>query len=153
MYTREQASQIKQQFWTAFGKYMSPVLSAEGEKINWINYKTGVRFIHFKMDVNKEVATVAIEILHKEPAVAKQLFQQFLALQDNLEQSLEEKWQWEPLNENEHGQALSGISIQLPGVSIYDQSNWPQIISFLKPRIIKLDHFWCDYKMIFESIA
>jgi hypothetical protein len=43
MYSKDQASQLKQEFWTAFGQYMGPVLSAEGLRTNWINYKTGVK--------------------------------------------------------------------------------------------------------------
>lgn len=153
MYTRQQASQIKQQFWTVFGKYMSPVLSAGGEKINWINYKTGVRFIHFKMDVNKDTACIGIEIIKKDPVVAKQLYEKFMLLQDGLEQSLGEKWICEPHSIDEYGLPLSRIVCQLPGVSVFNQTHWPQIISFLKPRIINLDNFWCHHKMIFELIA
>lgn len=54
MYTREQISQLRQEFWTTFGQYMSPVLSAEGGKINWLNYKTGIKHLHFKMDADKK---------------------------------------------------------------------------------------------------
>lgn len=153
MYTREEASQIKQQFWTAFGKYMAPVLSAEGEKINWINYKTGVRLVHFKMDVSKEAAYIGIEITHKDTVAATQLYAQFLVLQANLEQSLGEKWHFDPLVEDEHGRAFSTIFCRLQGVNIYNQTTWPQIISFLKPRIINLDHFWSEHKMIFELMG
>ena len=153
MYTRQQASQIKQQFWTVFGKYMSPVLSAGGEKINWINYKTGVRFIHFKMDVNKDTACIGIEIIKKDPVVAKHLYEKFMLLQDGLEQCLGEKWICEPHSIDEYGLPLSKIFYQLPGVSVFNQTHWPQIISFLKPRIINLDNFWCHHKMIFELIA
>ncbi|MFA6248901.1 MAG: DUF4268 domain-containing protein, partial [Mucilaginibacter sp.] len=49
MYSKDQASQLKQAFWTAFGQYMGPVLSAEGLRTNWINYKTGVKHIYFRM--------------------------------------------------------------------------------------------------------
>jgi Domain of unknown function (DUF4268) len=153
MYTREEASQIKQQFWTAFGKYMAPVLSAEGEKINWINYKTGVRLIHFKMDVSKEAAYIGIEITHKDVKAATQLYGQFELLQDSLVQSAGEQWEFDPLFEDEHGRTFSRIFCQLKGVNIYNQSTWPQIISFLKPRIINLDHFWSEHKMIFELMA
>jgi hypothetical protein len=41
MYTKQEISKQKQAFWTAFGKYMKPVLSADGEEISWLNYKTG----------------------------------------------------------------------------------------------------------------
>ncbi|MFZ4771323.1 MAG: DUF4268 domain-containing protein, partial [Ferruginibacter sp.] len=106
MYTREQASQIKQVFWTRFGKYMLPVLSADGEKINWINYKTGIRTVSFKMNATKDEVSIAIEIVHKDREYALKLYDQFVFLQSFLEEALEEKWEWEPLAENEHHQQL-----------------------------------------------
>jgi len=40
MFKRQEASRLREEFWTTFGRYMRPVLSTEGIKINWINYKT-----------------------------------------------------------------------------------------------------------------
>lgn len=153
MYTREQSSQIKQAFWTSFGKYMSPVLSAEGEKIKWINYKTGIRYLSFKMNATGKEATIGIEIIHKDPDYAQKLYDQFLLLQEILEKELGENWQWEQNIENESKQPISRISITLQHCNVFKDSDWPAVISFLKPRIIALDKFWADHKMIFEMIG
>lgn len=45
MYSKAEKSKIRKDFWTAFGQYMKPVPSAEGTKVNWPNYKTGVKQI------------------------------------------------------------------------------------------------------------
>lgn len=153
MYTREQASQVKQAFWTRFGKYMSPVLSAEGEKINWINYKTGIRNLYFRMNATKDTAGIAIEIMHRDADVAGKIYQQFLLLQPMLEEHTGEKWEWQALCENEHGQALSRIGTEQTGVNIFKETDWPAIISFLKPRMMALDAFWSEYRMVFEMIS
>src|SRR5688572_5352207 len=139
MYTREQASQIKQAFWTRFGKYMSPVLSAEGEKINWINYKTGIRQLYFRMDATKDTASIAIEIMHRDEAFAGKVYEQFLLLRPMLEEHTGEQWEWHALCENEHGQPLSRIAAEQKTVNIFKETDWPAIISFLKPRMIALD--------------
>jgi len=152
MYTKEEASNIRQQFWTSFGKYMSPVLSAEGNKINWINYKTGIRQLYFRMDVTKSEATIAVEVMHKEPDFAKKLYQQFLFLKTEFETVANDNWIWEELTYNEYGFALSRISMQQAPLNIFKQSDWPEIISFLKPGIISLDTFWVENKIIFETI-
>lgn len=152
MYTREEASYIKQQFWTRFGKYMSPVLSAEGEKINWINYKTGVKHLSFKMNATHEFAYIGIEISHKDPVQALALYNQFKLVQAALEETLGEKWQWQAAYENEHYQLLSTISRHHKPCNIFKETDWPEIISFLKPRIIQLDRFWSDYRMVFEMV-
>jgi hypothetical protein len=38
---------------------MKPVPSASGQPVNWINYKTGIRNIHFKMDADNTSAVIA----------------------------------------------------------------------------------------------
>lgn len=66
MYSKLDASRLRQDFWTAFGQYMAPVPSAEGLKVNWINYKTGVKNFRFAMDAGTREASVMIVIHHPE---------------------------------------------------------------------------------------
>lgn len=62
MYTRQEASKLKEEFWTAFGKYMSPIPSAEGLPINWVNYKTGVKDVSFFMEADNKQASIGIQL-------------------------------------------------------------------------------------------
>jgi Domain of unknown function (DUF4268) len=152
MYTKEHASKITQDFWTKFGKYMAPVPSAEGQRANWVNYKTGIADLSFKMDVKRFEASIAIEIYHKRPEYAQRIFHQFELLKTIITKGFGETWLWEKDIENEQHQRLSSISISQGGCDIFNHAQWPLIISFLKPRIILLDEFWCSHKMIFEMI-
>ncbi len=74
MYTKQQASGLRQAFWTAFGQYMSPILSADGEKISWINYKTGMKDVFFKMNAANKFADIAIELTHADVEVQTIIF-------------------------------------------------------------------------------
>lgn len=150
MYTKQEASRIRQSFWTAFGQYMLPVLSAEGLKINWINYKTGIKHIQFTMEVNNKSAIIAIVINHKDAGERKNYYEKFLQQQKLLENSLQEKWQWDASAQDENGKPMSRIFTELKEVNIFNQSDWPAIISFLKPRIVALDEFWSSAKYSFE---
>ncbi|RYY71244.1 MAG: DUF4268 domain-containing protein [Chitinophagaceae bacterium] len=152
MYTREQASKVKQAFWTTFGRYMAPVLSSEGGKVNWINYKTGIPHLYFRMNATKDMADISIEIMHREPAFAQEIYGQFLQLKPMLEEHTAEQWIWQSVVENEHGQLLSRIYKQEAPVNIFKETDWPRIITFLKPRMISLDAFWNEYKMVFEML-
>lgn len=152
MYTREQASLMRQKFWTQFGKYMAPVASVSGEKINWINYKTGISHLFFRMNADKESAYIGIEMLQNIPGQAPGFYQQFLLLKPLLQDQMDETWIWEEVFENETCQTLSRIYTQLKPANIFSEADWPAIISFLKPRIIALDHFWYNHKMIFEMM-
>lgn len=152
MYTREEASNLRQEFWTAFGKYMSPVPSAEGLKINWINYHTRVRDIHFRMDAGPKSASIAITLEHHDLEIQELLFEQFLELKDLLHGTLEEEWDWQKHIALPDGRVISRIVKELPNVSIFNKDQWPELISFFKPRIIALDSFWENARYSFEDL-
>ena len=151
MFSREEASRIKEEFWTAFGRYMSPVLSAAGEKINWVNYHTRLKDVHFRMDAGKKSATISISIEHRDPGIQELYFEQFLEYKTLLHSILEEEWDWQ-LHTTDDGKTVSRISKTITGVSIFNKEHWPTLISFFKPRMIALDSFWEDAKYGFEGL-
>jgi hypothetical protein len=119
--------------------------------VNWINYKTGVKHLHFKMQAEKKGAFIAIEMSHPDPVMQELMFEQFLAFRKLLHGLLEEEWDWEPLVQDEHYKTISRIVKRLPERSVFQQADWPELISFFKPRIITLDEFWSDAQYSFEA--
>jgi hypothetical protein len=146
MYSKQETSILKQQFWTSFGQYMAPVPSAEGVKINWVNYKTGIKDLNFKMEADNKVATISIVMAQADIARQTIFFNQFMQLKNVLRDVLQEEWQWVLHMQDENNKTLSGIYTSLAGVNIFKKEDWPRIISFLKPRIIALDAFWNDVR-------
>ena len=149
MYSKDQISKLKTQFWTNFGQYMKPGPSSSGLPVNWVNYKTGIRHIHFKMDADDTSAFIAIEISHPQQEERLDYYKQFISLKKLLASTTVFNWQWNETYQTDH-KTISSISQQLDDVNILDQSDWPAIISFLKPRIIALDAFWDMVKDGFE---
>ncbi|SHM22904.1 DUF4268 domain-containing protein [Mucilaginibacter sp. OK098] len=152
MYSKDEASQLKQQFWTTFGQYISPQLSAEGLRVNWVNYKTGIKHVYFKMQADKRSASIAIELTHSDPGIQELFFEQFKEFKNILHATLDETWEWELHGIDESGKSISRIYKQIDGVSIFNKADWPALISFFKPRIIALDEFWNDVKYGFDSL-
>ncbi|HTD41119.1 MAG TPA: DUF4268 domain-containing protein [Mucilaginibacter sp.] len=152
MYSKDEASQLKQAFWTTFGQYISPQLSAEGLRVNWVNYKTGIKYLYFRMEAGKKSASIAIEITHPDPGIQELFFEQFKELKNILHSALNEDWEWQLRNIDESGKTTSRIIRQLHGVSIFNKNDWPELISFFKPRIIALDEFWSDAKYAFDAL-
>ena len=152
MYSKQEASRLRQQFWTAFGQYMSPVLSADDEQVNWLNYKTGEKDIYFRMRADNKKASIGIELTHKDTGLQALYFEQFQQLLSLLHDTLQEAWIWQLHAHDEHGKPVSRIYTEKENVNIFKQEDWPGIISFLKPRIIALDAFWSTAKHIFEAM-
>ncbi|MCD6069090.1 MAG: hypothetical protein K0S33_3916 [Bacteroidetes bacterium] len=152
MYSRAETAQLKQGFWTAFGRYLSLFPNSEGQKINWVNYHTGYKDVYFRMEAGPKKASVAIELTHSDELLRGLYYEKLESCRLLLFNALEEKWSWEPDTLDESGKTISRVYTELPGVSIYNQSDWPAIISFLKPRIIALDIFWNEVKDLFEEL-
>ncbi|HEY6902017.1 MAG TPA: DUF4268 domain-containing protein [Puia sp.] len=144
MYTKQETSKKKQEFWTAFGRYMKPVLSADGEEISWSNYKTGNKHIRFKMDVDTRQAVISIVLDHPEPETRRSHFERFSQLKAIFEETLGES-DWVASEEGT-------IEKRLGGVNVFRNEDWPAVISFLKPRIIALDAFWSMVRFQFSPL-
>jgi hypothetical protein len=152
MYSKQQASQLRHEFWISFGQYMNPILSAEGEKVNWVNYRTGEKNIFFRLHADNRKAFIAIELNHKDKDIQQIYFEQLLQFKNLFTEVLHEQWNWQLHSYDESGILISRIGKEKTGVSIFQKQDWPALISFFKPRIIALDQFWSQVKYALESL-
>lgn len=153
MFTREEASRLRREFWTTFGQYMKPVLSSEYQRINWINYNTRLKDVYFRMDTGQKSATIAITLEHADPDIRELFFEQFLELKTLLHSALGEEWEWESAHTTASGKVISRIYKELPKTSVFNKDKWPELISFFKPRIIALDEFWENARYAFDALS
>jgi hypothetical protein len=142
MYTKQEAAQIKRTFWTTLGQYLAPIEGADGYKVNWLNYKTGFKDLYFRMDADRTQASIQIEMMQSDADLRLLYYEQFMEVAPILQQIVGEDWEWRQDVYNDLGQPMSTIGAQLTPVNIYQSSDWPKMIAFLKPRMIALDEFW-----------
>jgi hypothetical protein len=152
MYSKEQASKLRQAFWTTFGQYLAPYRSEEGLRVNWLNYNTRVKHVYFRMQADQKSGSIAIELTHPDEGIQELFFEQFLEFKTMLTNILEEEWEWSPKEKDEFGKTISRIYKEIKPANVFDQEEWPKLISFFKPRIIALDRFWSDAKYTFEEL-
>ncbi|HUM66106.1 MAG TPA: DUF4268 domain-containing protein [Chitinophagaceae bacterium] len=133
---------MRRNFWTSFGQYMRPLPGADGMAVNWLNYKTGIRQLYFRMDADKKQASVAIEMRHSDMDEQDEIFKKFETLKKMFLEIAGTDWDWELHSIDEDSKPVSRIITRLQGVNIFNEADWPAIISFLKPRMIALDQFW-----------
>ena len=152
MYSREQASQLWQQFWTTFGQYMAPVPSEEAGNINWLNYLTVEKHVYFRLQVDNKKASVAIVLTHPDAGIQQIYFEQFSELKNLLHRHTTEEWIWLLHTYDEEGKRISKIYTERLGLNVMRKEDWPALVSFFKPRIMALDRFWSEAKYSFEAL-
>jgi hypothetical protein len=148
MYSRKESSQIKQEFWTTYGRYMRPIMSSSGMKVNWVSYKTGVKHLRFVTDVDGHVAKIGIELSHADKEMQLLFMEQFVQMKIFLNSTIGEEWTWDTEASDSLGRPVCLIYISLDNVNVFDKECWPELIQFFKPRMIALDEFW---SMAFET--
>ncbi|WP_300604587.1 DUF4268 domain-containing protein [Niabella sp.] len=151
MYSKHEAALIKKEFWTSLGMYLKPVLNAEGQKINWVNYKTGIKGLYFRTDVTKKAASVAIELTHPAASARLAALEKLVSLKPVFSEMVGNDWAWQETVYDEAGAPISRVIIQKESVNIFNKNDWPAIISFFKQHLIALDAFWQVAKAYFED--
>ena len=152
MYSKEYKSEIKKLFYTSFGKYMSKNKSINDTKIKWLNYKTDIKDLYFKIDCNENYTKILIDIQHNDDEIRNLFFAQFLELEKLFIKTMGEKWIWESEYLNFYGQKSSQISKTLRKVNIYDKKTWVSSFKFLEKRFIKIDEFWLNFYEVFKAL-
>jgi len=151
LYSREEAKKLKEKFWTGFGQFMALVPGEDGQKINWINYKTGIRHLFFRMDADNKNAHIYIEIAHPDEGIRLLMFEQFQTYRTLLHAELDEEWEWDATYYDAYGKPTSRIGKRLDKrVSVFRQEDWPDLIAFFKPRMMALDAFWSTARYGFD---
>ena len=148
MYTNKEISKIQAEFWTTFGLYIRPVPGVYGEKVNWINYKTNIKFLKFNLNFTDKIASLIIKIGHPNIEDQNSFLKTFKLLKDELNNFPQ------PLIfiESTLDSDSSFIESVLQNVNIFNKETWPAAISFFKETMIELDIFWQNNKDVFEMI-
>jgi hypothetical protein len=152
VYSKAEAAQLRQAFWTTFGQYMAPVPSHDGWPTNWINYKTGLKHVYFRMQADNRRASIGIELTQPDAGVRELFFEQFQELKTMLHETLGEPWRWELHATDANGLPLSRIYAEMQPVNLFNRDDWPTLISFFKPRLVALDEFWSGAQYAFEGL-
>jgi hypothetical protein len=148
MYSKQESAAIKRKFWTSFGQYMKPVRSVSGETVNWMNYKTGVKHLYFRLDTERSAARVSIEIRMPDFEEREAIFNKLLSVKNIFDSIAGNDWIWEEKITDEDGITISRISKSILA-NVLVEGDWPVIISFLKPSVIAMDAFWTEVKDLF----
>ena len=152
MFRREEKKQLNTLFFQRFTAHMSSHKSIGGGGNKWEAYKTGVKGIHFRMLTVPKVA-LAIDLQFKDGQIRHLLFDQFEELGRLLENEWEEVPNFERNASYTSGEAIGRISIEYEGAYFYDQTQWPQIMSWYERKLLGLDRFWETTGDIVKELA
>lgn len=137
MYSKEEAQQIKKEFWTAF---------AEAYPRKWLLYDTKIKDVTFKFYIDNKKAQVLLDIEPKDEEKRKIYYEKI----ESLKTILHEDYLPEAILERnfylDNGKVISRIWIEKLNVSLNNRKYWPEIFEFFSETMTKFELFFFEFE-------
>ncbi len=137
MFSREESKNLRQEFWTSFGKEYPR---------KWILYNTKIKEIQLKFTFNRKLAQVSIDVIDEDELIRSYYFEKLESLKNILTSEYLPGVIYESEYELPEAKIIGRIYIELPGVSIHNKKDWPRVKEFLANNMLKLEEFFEDFK-------
>ncbi len=138
MFSKEEARVLRQEFWIKFSDYTNFFSLKKGVPVKWMLYKTGIKGLELKFDINKKDIKVILEINCKNSDRRFDIFVELDNYKKILEYGFAENLIWEEdYNINGH-KAVSRIYVEMQDVKYYNKNNWVMIFEFMAENMFTL---------------
>lgn len=152
MYSKDESKELRTLFWHEFQRYSSPKRRAVDLPKRWMLDKTGIKAVSLKFEIDRQCATVGLEIYASDVDRHQAFYHKFVSLQNLLEAELPHKLIWEDLYTNSVGKEVSRIYRQLDGVDIFRRSCWEEVFLFFLETMLPLELFFIEYREFIKDV-
>jgi hypothetical protein len=152
MYSKEELKQLRITFWEKFGQWceVHPELSHKSRK--WILHRTKIKDVALRFDVDRESATVILELGNRNEELRLKAFEILERYKVVLEEGFDDGLVWEFYHEREDSKkAVCRIYATLDGVDFHRQHQWPQIFRFYVENMIKLENNFMSIRDVLDE--
>lgn len=146
MYTKEEAKQLREDFWEGFRRYTLPRKRSKKLPPKWIMDKTGINALSLRFSLENNNAMVSIDIETRSMDKRLELYERLEAVKKLLHETMGTELIWELDFERENSKSVSRIYTILHDVSIYERVCWGDIYRFFYKNMLKLEEFFEEYR-------
>jgi len=137
MFSKEEAAQLRENFWIAFGKSFPR---------KWLLYNTKIKGFSFKFLANKKQAAVCLDLEHPNEIANELLFDQLLSLKSILEEDIPEVL-FDATYPLESGKIIHRIYIPFDQkFSIHNKNTWKACFEFFVEKMNLFEIFFYEYE-------
>jgi hypothetical protein len=138
MFSKEEASQLRKDFWIAFGKSFPR---------KWIKYNTQIKGFSFKFVAERKHAMVALDIEHSDQIHNELLFEQLHSLKSILTQEYLSEVIFDKQYELDSGKIIHRVYVNYPKkFSIYNKNSWQECFAFFVKSMEQFELFFYEYE-------
>lgn len=135
MFSKEEALQIKKDFWIAF--------AAEYPR-KWLLYNTKIKDVTFKFYVDNKKALVLLDIEPKDEEKRKIYYEKVESLKTILLEDYLDDVIFERNFYLETGKVISRVWVEKTGISINNKNTWPEVFDFFAQKMDAFERFFYE---------
>lgn len=153
MLTREERKERNTTFWNNFRIEMRKVKSSNGRGMNWLNYPTDVKDVYIRLESDSKGTRLCMDIQPKDDGIRAILWEQMTELKVVMETEMGVATAWKEHDRYINNRNVSRIYWETNALNFYQYEDQPQIVDFLKDRLIRFDKFYQEFKDILIALA
>ena len=152
MLSKQERKDLNTEFYTALGRVMQGSFSETGRTVKWTNYRTNIRDIYVRMEVDHKGAVFAVELQHYDEGIRQLYWEQFMEVKRLMQSEFAHELRWMEFFTKEDGITNGRISCSTQEGSLYLKDTWPALLAFLKKNLVAFDRFWANAFDIFKAL-
>ncbi|MDA3823431.1 MAG: DUF4268 domain-containing protein [Bacteroidales bacterium] len=148
MYDKEEAKQMRIDFWQQFTDYTNNRRKNKGRTGKWIMDKTGINAINLKFHFDQKMALVGIDVETKNLDTRIAIYEKLESLKEQINKALGENTLWEVDYIRENDKSISRVYTAIDNVDIFDKTSWNRVNMFFFDRMTALEDMFLEYRDI-----
>ncbi len=142
MFSKQEAQQLKKDFWIAFGKSFPR---------KWMLYNTKIKDFSFKFYADSKKAEVSLDIEMKDELFRNAYYEKIWSLENILEEFIG-PFERNEYYQTENGKTMARIWVQKSGVSIFNKNSWQEIFEFFVDKMNGFEMFYFEYEDFIKDV-
>lgn len=142
MFSKKEAQQIKQEFWTVFGHAFPR---------KWLLYDTKIKDFSFKFNADSRKAEVSLDIEMKDDLYRNAYYEKIWSLENMLKDYVGD-FNKDEFYTNESGKVFSRYWVELHNVSVYNKDTWREIFEFFVEKMDGFERFYADFEDYIKAV-
>jgi hypothetical protein len=137
MFSKEEAKQVRQDFWTFFGKRYQR---------KWTRYDTKIKDLVLQFSMENRRAMVSIDIQHDEKFFRDYYYEKLVSLKSIMQEEISNDLIFDNSYQLESGKEISRVYVALEDVKITRKTDWPSVYEFFYNHMDRFEKFFGDYR-------
>ena len=142
MFSKQEAQQLKKEFWIAFGKSFPR---------KWTLYDTKIKDFSFKFSADNKKAEVSLDIEMNDELFRNAYYEKIWSLESILEEQIGEFYKDE-FYTLENGKTIARIWVEKHGVSVFNKNSWQEIFEFFVEKMSGFEEVYYEYEDFIKDV-